>query len=386
MPKYKKKANKGDAKSQYKLGICYYNGYGVDKDISEAIKWFRKAAEQNDAEAEHFLGNLYRNGKGVEQDEEQALYWYERAESHGSLLATLSINAIKEEKKQSASQQNTIIKQSQVSDPNTETIQEPKFLSDVDQNIPNTSTSDHNTFAIVIGNEKYKNVAEVPFAVKDAKVFGEYLEKTLGVPHEQIKLLENATFNDIRIAVNWLSQAMAVCEGKGKAIDYYAGHGIPNESDNSSYLLPVDGIGSDPASAYSLKDFYDKLGNMQAQSVTVFLDACFSGTKRDNGMLVAARGVAIKVKPSAPKGKMVVFSAAQGDETAYPYRDMQHGLFTYFLLKKLQETKGNVTLGELGDYLKSEVKRQSFLKNNKVQTPMISVATALQNQWKTIKL
>ena len=65
---------------------------------------------------------------------------------------------------------------------------------------------------------------------------------------------------------------------------------------------------------------------------------------------------------------------------------MQHGLFTYFLLKKLQETKGNVTLGELGDYLKSEVKRQSFLKNNKVQTPMVSVATLLQNQWKTIKL
>lgn len=45
-----------------------------------------------------------------------------------------------------------------------------------------------------------------------------------------------------------------------------------------------------------------------------------------------------------------------------------------------------MTLGELGDYLKSEVKRQSFLKNNKVQTPMVSVATLLQNQWKTIKL
>ena len=179
---------------------------------------------------------------------------------------------------------------------------------------------------------------------------------------------------------------MAVCEGKGKAIVYYAGHGIPNETDNSSYLLPVDGIGNDPSSAYSLKDLYDKLSKMQAQTVTVFLDACFSGTKRENGMLVAARGVAIKVKPSAPKGKMVVFSAAQGDETAYPYQDMQHGMFTYFLLKKLQETKGDVTLGELGDYLKSEVKRQSFLKNNKIQTPMTSVATALQNQWKSIKL
>ena len=188
------------------------------------------------------------------------------------------------------------------------------------------------------------------------------------------------------MALGWLEKAMTLCGGKGKIIVFYAGHGIPNESDNSAYLLPVDGVGNDPSSAYSLKEFYQKLGSMQAKSVTVFLDACFSGTKRDNGMLVAARGVAIKAKQSAPRGNMVVFSAAQGDETAYPYQDMQHGMFTYFLLKKLQETKGTVTLGELGDYLKDEVKRQSFLKNNKMQTPMVSVATSLQNSWKQIKL
>ena len=258
--------------------------------------------------------------------------------------------------------------------------------SAVDINIPTTKQIDRNTFAVIIGNENYKNVSDVQFAANDARIFGYYVEKTLGVPREQIKLIENATFNDIRLAIKWLSQAMNVCEGKGKAILYYAGHGIPNESNNSSYLLPVDGIGNDPASAYSLSELYDKLSKMQAQSITVFLDACFSGNNRGNGMLVAARGVAIKAKQSVPKGNMVVFSAAQGDETAYPYQDMQHGLFTYFLLKKLQETEGNVTFGELGDYLKSEVKRQSFLKNNKVQTPMISVALPLQNRWKNLKL
>lgn len=261
-----------------------------------------------------------------------------------------------------------------------------KSLSPVDKNIPIINQEDRNTFAVIIGNEKYKNVAGVPFAENDAKVFSEYVQKTLGVPSEQIKLIENATYNDIRISLNWLEKAMTLCNGKGKAIVYYAGHGIPSESDNSSYLLPVDGVGNDPASAYSLRDFYQKLGRMQSQSVMVFLDACFSGSKRDNGMLVAARGVAIKAKPSAPKGKMVVFSAAQGDETAYPYQDMQHGMFTYFLLKKLQESKGNITLGELGNYLKEEVKRQSFLKNNKIQTPMISVASDLQTTWKNIKL
>ena len=179
---------------------------------------------------------------------------------------------------------------------------------------------------------------------------------------------------------------MTVCRGKGKAIVYYAGHGIPNESDLSAYLLPVDGIGNDPGSAYSLKDLYDKLSSVEAQSITIFLDACFSGSKREDGMLASARGVALKAKPSAPKGNMIVFSAAQGDETAYPYNDKQHGMFTYFLLKKLQETKGDVSLGDLSDYLTEEVGRQSFIKNNKMQTPTVNVSSSLQNSWRNMKL
>ena len=77
---------------------------------------------------------------------------------------------------------------------------------------------------------------------------------------------------------------------------------------------------------------------------------------------------------------MVVFSAAQGDETAYPLKDKEHGLFTYYLLKKLKETKGDVTYGELGSYLTEQVSRKSIVANSKSQTPTVnpsqSVATA----------
>lgn len=432
-----KSVEKGSAVGQFYLGNLYFMGKVnkkgepiVSRNEEMSIQLLQKAAEQRYPNAGVLSGNHYLNKKDWDKaiyyylkepdmygnaapvnlgmayeakgDYKQAVHWYQigcKNKYNGpNQIAQYSkrrLNDLLTKIQQdnivsnynSPSQTSQTEKQDGVSPVIQETPpQNKKPSSPVDLNIPTTDIDNSNTFAIVIGNEKYKNVADVPFAVNDAKVFSDYLEKTLGVPREQIKLLENAGYNDIRIAVNWLNQAMEVCEGKGKAIVYYAGHGIPNETDNSSYLLPVDGIGNDPSSAYSLKDLYDKLSKMQAQTVTVFLDACFSGTKRDDGMLVAARGVAIKVKQSAPKGKMVVFSAAQGDETAYPYQDMQHGLFTYHLLKKLQETKGDVTLGELGDYLKSEVKKQSFLKNNKVQTPMISVATALQNQWESIKL
>ncbi len=256
----------------------------------------------------------------------------------------------------------------------------------VDKNIPVVNQVERNTFAVVIGNEKYKNEENVPYAENDANVFREYLHKTLGVPEKQIKYVENAGLNDLRIAVRWLKQAMEVCNGQGKAIFYYAGHGIPDEADKTAYLLPTDGIGSDVESAYSLQRLYEELSKMPASRTMVFLDACFSGSKREGGMMASARGVAIKVKPTTPQGNMVVFTAAQSDETAYPLKEQQHGMFTYYLLKMLQNTKGNVTLGELSDYLTTEVKRESFVENNKIQTPSVKVSTALQSSWRSLKL
>lgn len=92
------------------------------------------------------------------------------------------------------------------------------------------------------------------------------------------------------------------------------------------------------------------------------------------------------IRPSAPQGNVVVFTAAQGDETAYPYREQQHGMFTYYLLKKLQSTKGNTTLGELGDYLTQEVKRQSFVENSKVQTPTVNASEGMGQTWRNMTL
>jgi hypothetical protein len=103
-------------------------------------------------------------------------------------------------------------------------------------------------------------------------------------------------------------------------------------------------------------------------------------------MLANTRGVVIKTRESAPQGKMVVFSAAQGDETAWPYVEKGHGLFTYYLLKKLKETKGNVTYGELGDYITKEVSRRAIVVNSKPQTPTASPSSNLSDTWRKLKL
>ncbi len=41
-----KKAEKGDAKAQYQLGLIYNNGYGVKQDRKIALSWYKKSSKQ----------------------------------------------------------------------------------------------------------------------------------------------------------------------------------------------------------------------------------------------------------------------------------------------------------------------------------------------------
>ena len=259
-------------------------------------------------------------------------------------------------------------------------------VSDVDKTIPNTYTYNSNTFAVIIGNENYQKVSKVQFASNDASIFAQYCKLTLGLPEKNVRYYNDATYATMLSAVKDIKSIAQAYKGNLNILFYYAGHGVPNERSNDAYLLPIDTDGQSTEVCYPLSKLYQELGSMNAKSVVVFMDACFSGAQRGEGMLASARGVAIKAKPAAPQGNMVVFSAASGDETAYPYKEKNHGLFTYFLLKKLQETKGAVTLGELGSYIMDKVTKESVVSNGKSQTPTVSTSMSLDEGWRELKL
>lgn len=261
--------------------------------------------------------------------------------------------------------------------------------SDVDENIPYNSTKNYDTYVVIIANENYdeSNISKVQFAKNDGKSFHDYCTNTLGIPLKNIKYIEDATFNQIRYSINWISNIVKVQEKQPNIIFYYSGHGVPDETSRNAYLLPSDGLANDSQSGYSLDLLYKQLGELHTNKTIVFLDACFSGTTREGKMIsMDSKGVAIKSRPVQPKGNMVVLSAAQGDETAYPYKKMKHGMFTYFLLKKLQETKGDASLGDLESYINKQVRQNSVVENGKIQTPTVSVSDKMSLIWKSIKL
>jgi DNA-binding beta-propeller fold protein YncE len=247
-------------------------------------------------------------------------------------------------------------------------------------------------FALIIGNEDYSSYqsgleseADVAFAINDATAFKEFALSVLGVPKDNVLFLTNARAIEMDNAISKLNPIIKALGGKAEIFFYYAGHGFPDEKTREPYLIPVDVSGTNLRFAIKLKDLYESLTEHPSARITLFLDACFSGGAREQG-LVSARAVRVKPKEDLLKGNLVVFSASSGNESSLPYKDKQHGLFTYYLLDKLKETKGDITYKDLSDFLSAQVGVRSVMVNNKPQTPQTNVSVDAESIWVNWKI
>jgi hypothetical protein len=237
-------------------------------------------------------------------------------------------------------------------------------LSDVDENIPKTNIDGKNTLAIIIGIEDYKYAPNVDFASNDARVFYKYSKRVFGIQERNIyyRINDGATsgeFNKIFAEDGWIARRLK--KDQTDVIVYYSGHGAPDTKSEKGYLIPYDIDPNYANTGVSLDFIYSSLSKLQAKSVTLFIDACFSGESRSEEMLVAGiRPISVKIKnPILTTENMAVFSASTGKQYSSAYPEKQHGLFTYFLLKGLKgKAKGSdkkITLDELQSYIYKNV-------------------------------
>lgn len=257
--------------------------------------------------------------------------------------------------------------------------------SDVDTNIPYGSIARAaKTFVVIVDNENYRQLAKVPFALNDGRIFAEYCTRTFGIPADNVMRYDNATYGMMLEALTRLGNIAKAYGGDIDVIFYYSGHGAPSEADRKAYLVPVDAYTVQPQGCCSLEHLYAQLGSMGARKVLCLIDACFSGNAKSDGneLLSSVRGLGIETQDDVPSGNTVVMTASHGEQTAMPFREKRHGMFTYFMLKKLQLTGGRVTLGELFDYVEAEVRKASAVKANRMQTPTVTVSGDMPDGWR----
>lgn len=208
----------------------------------------------------------------------------------------------------------------------------------IETNIPRTSRVNSSAVAVVIGNRRYKNAKDVNFAVNDARTVRKYLVDALGFKPGNIFYVENASKGDFEIYFGIKGNHEgklfnAVKAGKSEVFVFYSGHGAPGLKDKKGYFVPIE---ADPQyielGGYSLDVFYENISKIPAKSMTVVLDACFSGAnifENISPMVVEIDNPVINMRNG------VVLSSSSGSQVSSWHNDEEHGMFTYFFLKAI---------------------------------------------------
>lgn len=74
--------------ARYNLGMAYYNGDGVSKDLFKASQWLEVAVRQNFSEAQYTLGVMLLEGDGIKKSTTRGVKLLEQAAAQGHQLAS----------------------------------------------------------------------------------------------------------------------------------------------------------------------------------------------------------------------------------------------------------------------------------------------------------
>jgi Caspase domain len=227
--------------------------------------------------------------------------------------------------------------------------------------------------AIVIGIETYRSgVPKASGAERDAALFADYAEKTLGLSRGNIRLLtsSDATRSSIDAIVDeWLTKN---ADPSAELFFFFAGHGAPDTDSGEGYLVPWD---ADPkyikSQGIPVNALVARLAKARAKQTYAFIDACFSGSGSRSVLAEGTRPL-VRVKALATPGSVALLTASGSAETT-GVAASGHGLFSHHLLAGLNgradaDRDGAITLEEVAAYTKAHV-RDDAARDNREQNP-----------------
>lgn len=258
--------------------------------------------------------------------------------------------------------------------------------SDVDVDLPRARRSNPDGVAVIIGNRDYNDpgIYPVEFAKADAGAMKKYVLQALGYKEDNVIYLQNASYSDLRSIFGTESDPQGrlhnlIFPDRSDVFVYYSGHGVPGLEDRRGYLLPANVKAEDAQkNGYSLDLLGRNLAQLPAKSVTLVVDACFSGQSEEGLLIQDASPVYIEVTdPFVRISNGSSFFASMGKEIASWFPEQKHGLFTYYFLKGLRgEADANkdkrVTVAEIEQYLSETVPYKVRRLTGRSQHPVIT--------------
>ncbi len=256
-------------------------------------------------------------------------------------------------------------------------------LKPIPINFPSVSVK-RDDIAVIIGNANYKkqgkDIPNVNPAYADAEGIKQYFMKAKGVREGNIIYLKDAT-NAQLLSVFGNDKSHKgklfnyIKPNKSNVYIYYAGHGAPGK-EGDAYLVPTDTDSQTiEFTGYPLSTLYSNLGKLPAKSMTVILEACFSGGSQSGSLISRASPIVIQPKKTFIPSNIKVIAAGSERQMASWEEDSSHSLFTKYFLKAMSgegdiNKDGKVSDTELKDYLSDTMTyyaRRYYGRDQKVQ-------------------
>ena len=242
-----------------------------------------------------------------------------------------------------------------------------------------------NSYALIIGIDKYENVQPLNYAVKDAETIQDILVNTFDFPKDNVRLLKNeeATLLNIK---NSLSEISSSARENDRVLIYFAGHGdtydLP-EGGEMGYLLPIDGKKDNLfATSIPMNDIKSISSMSNSKHMLFLIDACYGGL-----LTIGSRGI----NPTTPnyidkitkdKGRQIITAGGRGEQVIEK-SEWGHSAFTLNLNRGLKDgnadmnVDGYITAGELGLFLSEKV----TIDSDNQQTPQYGRMTSQEGEF-----
>jgi len=232
-----------------------------------------------------------------------------------------------------------------------------------------------NLIPVIIGNRNYnKGIPLVHYAHYDAKAMRDFVLTSFGVDKSNLLYFTDATKGTME-GIFRSTLPNRVIPGQTDVLVYFSGHGM--SANNDAKLLPVDSRPETAAvTGYSRQKLLRQLAALKARSVTVILDACYTGTSKEGHALLEGKPIFHAPQKAELPKNILLITASTGNQIAWMDDKQGHSLLTYHLLKGLQgaadSNQDNVVQDtEIKQYLAREVNRHAKVLYEQEQQPEV---------------
>ena len=243
-----------------------------------------------------------------------------------------------------------------------------------------------NSWALIIGIDKYDKVQNLNYAVKDAESIQDILVNSFDFPEDNIILLKNEQATKQNILKSFSDITLNAKE-QDRVLIFFAGHGetmdLPDGGE-MGYLLPVDGYTENLYLSSIGMDELKKISIMSnAKHLLYLIDACYGGIAA-----VGARGLDASSTPNyiekitRNKSRQIITAGGRGEQVIEK-SEWGHSAFTKSLKQGLQDGNadfngdGYITANELGLYLNEMV----TIDSENQQTPQVGRMTTQEGEF-----